>query len=90
MDPAVNPYSTPPAFVGRNGERQSWRAALEGVESGRPVRPMVLHGLHGTGLTSLLLELRQEAASRGWLVLHVEDGASSLRVAVAASAREVV
>jgi len=90
VDPAVNPYSTPPAFVGRNGERQSWRAALEGVESGRPVRPMVLHGLHGTGLTSLLLELRREAASRGWLVLHVEGAASSLRAAVGASAREIV
>lgn len=85
MNPVTNPYSPgagrpPAALVGRDHERGSWKVALERIERGRGVQPVVLYGLRGVGKTVLLSDFAALASARRWIVAKAEAGAGkSLR-----------
>ena len=96
MDERNNPYSPgaglrPTALVGRDGELQDWQVALERVESARPARSVVLHGLRGVGKTVLLREFHRMAEDRKWVVVFIEANTGSpLRDTLARSLYPVV
>lgn len=91
MDPVRNPYSPgagrPPAvLVGRDGQIEAWRVALDRVEAGRTAQPVALYGLRGVGKTVLLSRFARAARDREWMVAQVEAGAGkSLREALGES-----
>lgn len=77
MDPVRNPYSPgagrpPAALVGRDHQIDTWRVALNRIETGRTVQPIVLYGLRGVGKTVLLSAFTRAADARGWIVAQVE------------------
>jgi hypothetical protein len=88
MDPVHNPYAPgagrpPAALVGRDSQLERWRIALDRIEAGRTVQPLVLYGLRGVGKTVLLTRFFNTARNRNWIVAQVEAAAgNSLREAV--------
>lgn len=77
MDSTSNPYAPgagarPPALVGRDEERETWRIALARAAGGKAPRSLVLYGLRGVGKTVLVTDMAGEAERAGWVVAQVE------------------